>query len=108
MRAQHDNSGDRVLRTKRRIPRPVGLRLASIRSEPQHRRRSTRRLDDETRQDAEPTRASRGPRSSDVLDGDSMNETANLGLVPLENLPRRARHKNERVRRSGTGGYVRS
>ena len=104
MRAQHDDAGDRVLGPGRRILR----RLDSSRPKPQHAIRSTPRLDNELGQDAMPVRAFRGQRVSDSLDADSMNEAPRLNLVPLDSLPRRARHKNEPSCRSETGSYVRT
>jgi hypothetical protein len=36
-----------------------------------------------------------------IMDCSSLNEAANLNLVPLVGLPRRARHKNEQARLFG-------
>jgi hypothetical protein len=109
MRAQHDDAGDRVVDPGHRIPRSILRRLDSSRPKPQHAIRSTPRLDNELGQDAMPVRAFRGQRVSDSLDADSMNEAPRLNLVPLDSLPRRALHKNEKTAcRSETGSYVRT
>jgi hypothetical protein len=108
MMASYDDAGDRVCHSKRPVRRPVGPRLGSVHPGPKHRSRSTQRGENEIRQGDVPMKVSRAPGVSDFLDGDGMNKATDLNLVPLDNLPRRVRHKNERTCRSRTSSDVRS
>jgi hypothetical protein len=108
MIAPYDDTGDRVFHSGRPAHRPIGPRLGSVHLGPEHRSRSTRRGENEIRQGDVPMKVSRAPEVSDFLDGDGMNKAADLDLVPLDNLPRRVRHKNERTCRSRTSSDVRS
>jgi hypothetical protein len=108
MKAHHYAVGDHVLYTEQRFPHLVCKQpytvvgcLDSRRSEPQYQIRSANRPydcvagEDELSRDASPMSAFREMKIPDSLNFGSMNEPANLNLVPWPSLPRRAQHKNE-------------
>jgi hypothetical protein len=111
MKAHHYAVGDHVLYTEHRFPHLVCKQpytivgcLDSRRSEPHYQIRSTARPydcvagEDELSLDASPVGAFRQAEIPGLLDFTSMDEPANLNLVPWMSLPRRARHKNEQAR----------
>ncbi|NBJ11549.1 hypothetical protein [Microvirga arsenatis] len=111
MKTHHYAVGDRVLYTEQRFPHLVCRQpytivgcLDSRRPEPQYRIRSSSRPfdcvagEDELSQVASPVGVYRAAEISGLLDFPTMDDPANLNLVPWMHLPRRARHRNEQVR----------
>lgn len=120
MRLHHHAVGERVFYAGHRFPYLVCNEpctiircLESMRSEPQYQIHSVHRPyehmagEDELSRGAMPMRSFREPEFPNFLDGGGMNEAANLNLVPLDRLPRRARHKNEPDYLLRAGGHVR-
>ena len=103
--APYDDAADRVAHSGRQV-RLVGSRPGSLRPGLKRRSRSTHRKNENGPGAA--VKASRAPWLSGFLDRDGMNGAADLNLVPLTNLPRRAKHKNERTCRSWASSDARS